>query len=57
MPRRPASEPLPKPAPRTLKFGWCMDGYHHQCRVAYVDHNDVTQQCACECHKAKKTSD
>ena len=36
-----------------LKFGWCTDGHHHQCRVQYTDWNKIEQECYCSCHKEK----
>lgn len=39
------------------KFGWCIDGTHSECRIAYRDWNNQVQECSCSCHEGKPKPD
>lgn len=34
----------------TTVFGWCLDGSHSGCRLAF-EFNNSTVTCTCECHR------
>jgi hypothetical protein len=34
------------------RFGWCLDGHHETCRVAYTsDATGHVLRCSCLCHE------
>lgn len=43
-----------------IRFGWCADGHHKECRVEFPSWNKPSEmiRCECECHaKGLSTGD